>query len=259
MPSPFPGMNPYLEQPGTWHDFHEQFCVVCRTLLVPRLVPGYFARLEEHLYIHELPAEERRFLGRADVSITQHHRSGSADAITSTISAPVIGHIDIGVDVESESFIEIRDRDSRRLVTVIEFLSPSNKQPGADREQYLGKRRQLIKSHVHFVEVDLLRGGPRMPVRDLPPCDFYVMVSRYENRPDVQLWPIQLRDPLPEIPVPLSGPDEAATLDLQAALQNSYDSAGYVDYIYEGTPDPPLAEADAAWASEILNQAGIPT
>ena len=97
MQSLFPGMDPYLEQPGTWHDFHEQFCVVCRTLLVPQLAPQYFARLEEHLYIHELPAEERHFLGRADVSITEREHVSSGGASTSTISAPVVGHIEMGV------------------------------------------------------------------------------------------------------------------------------------------------------------------
>jgi hypothetical protein len=220
-------MNPYLEQDDAWHDFHDHFCVHCRMLLVPKLSPDYFAKLEEHLDIHELGSDERR---------------------------PVVGRLEQNIDIERESYIEIRDRKTRRLVTVVELLSPSNKRPGADREQYLSKRWQLVSSEVHLVEIDLLRGWPRMPVRDLPPCDYYVMVSRSEQRPDVQLWPIRLRDPLPEIPIPLSGPDEAVVLDLQLALQNSYDSAGYADYIYDGQPDPPLSAADSRWVDEILQQ-----
>jgi hypothetical protein len=67
------------------------------------------------------------------------------------------------VDTEPLSFLEIRDRDSHELVTVVELLSPSNKYAGPDREQYLAKARILQRSPVHFVEIDLLRGGPRMP------------------------------------------------------------------------------------------------
>jgi hypothetical protein len=142
---------------------------------------------------------------------------------------------------------------------VIEILSPSNKQPGSDREQYLGKRRQIFHSEVHFVEIDLLRGGPRMPVRDLPECDYCVLVSRSEERPDLGLWPIHLRNPLPEVLIPLSNPGESVQLDLQAAIQSAFNAAGYAGYIYEGTPDPPLSDEDAAWANDVLAQAGIPT
>ena len=71
MPSPFPGMNPYLEQDYVWHDFHEQFIPLCRQLLVPQVRPGYIVRLDEHIYIHELPSEERRFLGRADLGVAR--------------------------------------------------------------------------------------------------------------------------------------------------------------------------------------------
>ena len=124
------------------------------------------------------------------------------------------------VDVEHLSFVEIRDRQGRDLVTVIELLSPTNKRPGPDREQYLAKRRQLLASGVHLVEIDLLRGHPRLPLDDLPPCDYYVMVSRAEERPQAGLWPLGLRDPLPPIPVPLRAADPDASLDLQAGPES---------------------------------------
>src|SRR5262249_38575067 len=145
-----------------------------------------------------------------------------------------------------------RDRNSRELITVLELLSPSNKKSGPDREQYLAKRRQLISSPVHLVEIDLLRGGPRLPVEDLPDCDYYALVSRVEERPRVGIWPVRLRDRLPVIPIPLRSPDPDARIDLQEVLHHLYDAAGYEDYIYTGAPQPPLHPQDAAWARELL-------
>ncbi|MGH7224123.1 MAG: DUF4058 family protein, partial [Gemmataceae bacterium] len=164
----------------------------------------------------------------------------------------VHGRIPVAIDVERLSFVEIRDRRDRQLVTVLELLSPSNKRQGPDREQYLAKRRQFLAGNVHLVEIDLLRGGPRMPVEDLPDCDYCIMVSRVEKRPDVGIWPVRLRERLPVIPIPLRAPDADARLDLQEALHHLYDAAGYEDYIYTGASQPPLHPDDAAWARQFL-------
>ena len=107
------------------------------------------------------------------------------------------------VDVERHSYLEIRDRENRQLITVIELLSPSNKKLGSDRDQYLAKQHQLLSSTANLVEIDLLRGGPRMPWLDMPVCDYCVVVSRVAERPRAGIWPIQLRERLPLIPVPL--------------------------------------------------------
>lgn len=257
MPSPFPGMNPFLEQDDAWHDFHEQFCMECRALLVPQLEPAYIAKLDEHIYIHELSSEERRFLGRGDVTVgVGESTAGTVTAATVT-AGPVYGRILPAVDIERETRIEIRDRRTRELVTVIEVLSPANKQPGSDRRQYLNKRQALAESSVHLVEIDLLRAGPRLPVEDLPMCDYYTVVSRAEERPRVAIWPIGLREPLPRIPVPLRAPDPDSVLDLQQALHRAYDTGGYRSYIYFGRPTPPLPVDDAAWAEDVLRAAGI--
>ncbi len=136
--------------------------------------------------------------------------------------------------------MEIRDRRRRQLIAVIELLSPSNKNLGDDRNKYLGKREQILASTAHLVEIDLLRGGPRLPLEDMPVCDYCVLVARHEERPRVGIWPIGLRAPLPVIPVPLAGGDPDAKLDLQAALHEVYDRARYGSYIYQDTPMPPL-------------------
>ena len=254
MPSPFPGMNPYLEQEAVWHDFHERFCPAAAELLTAQIRPHFIARIDERVYIHELAADGKRFIGRGDVTVAQS-RPRTESASAATLEAPARVQLP-AADIERLSFLEICDRQSLRIVTIIELLSPSNKQPGPDREQYLAKRSELLRSAVHIVELDLLRGGPRMPMEDLPECDYYALVGRIDERPRAGVWPILLRDPLPVIPIPLVVPHPDARLDLKHVLDRIYDGAGYEDYIYGGEPRPPLNTDDANWARQWLSQRG---
>src|SRR5262249_27388947 len=135
--------------------------------------------------------------------------------------------------------------------TVIELLSPSNKR-GEDRVQYLAKRDRLLASPVNLVEIDLLRGGRRLPVIGLPNCAYYALVSQPAERPDVGLWPIRLRERLPVLPVRLRAGEAAASLDLQDVLPRVYDEAGFADHIYTGEPEPPLRGDDEAWVRQVL-------
>lgn len=251
MPSPFPGMNPYLEQEDVWHDFHERFIPAAAEALLPQLLPNYIVKIDQHAYIHELPAEERHFIGRPDIAIADQRPASTMNRAASVAAAPVYGQLPVAIDVERQSFLEIRDRLSREIITVIELLSPSNK--GTDREQYLGKRDQFLRSSAHFIELDLLRGGRRLPVDGLPNCDYYALVSRSQERPQVAIWPFRLADPLPPVPVPLRGNDPDAKLDLRQALDRVFDAAGYQFYIYGNSPDPPLSPGDAQWAGQFVS------
>jgi hypothetical protein len=245
-------MNPYIERASVWHDFHESFLPMAREILSAQVLPRYFIRIDEHIYLHELSAQERRLLGRGDLLVPALAPAALATAVA---APPVPAPAEVGVpafDTEALSYLEVRDRDSNELVTVIELLSPTNKYAGPDREQYLAKARALQRRWVHFVEIDLLRGGPRMPWLDMPPCDYCVVVSRWEQRPKAGFWPIHLRDRLPEIPIPLRQGDADARLDLQQALDRIYDAAGYAYHIYNAPPEPALSPADAAWAEEIV-------
>lgn len=252
MPSPFPGMNPYLEQEDVWHDFHERFMPAAAEMLLPQVRPDYIIKLDEHAYIHELPADQRRLAGRPDVAVVDSRSNRSRAAAEASAVAPVYGELPLAVDVERHAFVEIRDRQTREIVTVLELLSPSNKRLGADRESYLAKRLEFLRSPAHLVEIDLLRGGPRLPVEGLPPCDYYAIVSRSGERPRAGIWPLRLADPLPSIPVPLRHPHSDASLDLGALLHRVYDAAGYADYVYSGVPQPPLSNAEARWAAQFL-------
>jgi hypothetical protein len=250
-------MNPYLEQDDVWHDFRERFLPAAAEVIGAQVQPDYIIKIDEHVYVHELPAESRRLLGRADLGVTAVRpvltplpmTVGLLDA-PARIRLPAVG-------IEGESFIEIRDRRSRELVCVIELLSPANMRPGPDREQYLAKRGQLLSSPAHLVEIDLLRSGDPMPSEGRPNCAYSVAVSRVEDRPVAGFWPIGLRDPLPDIPIPLRHPHPDARLDLQGLLHRIYDAAGYAYYLYEGSPAPALAPDDAEWARQRL-PAAIP-
>ena len=219
MPSPFPGMNPYLEQNDTWEDFHQRFITHAADTLSSLVGTNYLVKIEVRLYLHELSAEQRRYFGRADVAVTGQPTPAPSDG-TTTIVAPM-ELVMPNVDVERHSSLEIRDRRNRRVVTVIELLSPTNKAPGPDRDEYLRKRNVLLIERIHLVEIDLRRGGERPRPPTLPACDYYVLVSRYEDRPRLGMWPLSLHDRLPIIPIPLTAPDADVRLDLQAVLDLS--------------------------------------
>ncbi len=250
MPSPFPGMNPYFEQPAHWQDFHTEFLSTLRRQVARLIAPGYFVQLVEHIYIHDLPPEPRRPIGRADLSVARPESTKAGPPGLAILEAPAEVRLP-AQDVEWLPFLEVRDRRGRELVAVIELLSPSNKRPGEDREHYLAKRRELLRSEVHLVEIDLLRGWPPMPMEGRPDGDYSVMVSRADRRPAAGFWPIRLHEPLPIIPIPLRAPDGDARIDLQDVLHRTYDGPGYEHFIYSGTPEPPLSDEDKAWASQF--------
>ena len=250
MPSPFPGMNPYLEQQSVFHDFHQTCMPIIRELLNAQLVPDFFAGLEVDLYIHELPAEQRRLVGRADVAATA--RPSEPRASSATREAPFRGVLPLAIDELELTFVEIKDLASRQVVTVVEMLSPSNKYAGSDREKYLQKRHQLARSNVNLVEIDLLRGGPRLPLDGMPECDYCALIGRATKRPEVGIWPIQLRERLPAIEIPLREPHPDASLDLQEMLNLAYDRSLYAHRIYDGRPNPALRGTDAEWAKQFV-------
>lgn len=251
MPSPFPGMNPYLEQEDVWQDFHDTLIPAIRDAIIPQVRPHFIVKIEEHLYIHELEGRQRIRVGSRDVDIARAAGTPTVGRGIATLDAPVQVLLP-QVQIETETYLEIRDRKNRELVTVIELLSPTNKKLGPDREQYLAKRANVLRSVAHFVEIDLLRGWPRMPSENAPELDYCIMVSQVDERPRAGYWPVMLRQPLRSIPIPLREPVPRAHLELQALLHLVYDRACYGDYIYHGQPTPALGREDAAWANALV-------
>jgi hypothetical protein len=261
MPSPFPGMNPYIEKPSVWQDFHARFIAAAAERIGTLVYPRYYVRIDEYVFIHEFSADERKPLGRPDLVFTDSGGTaggGTPGGGATAVAAPAeVGIPATAVDVIRHRFLEIRDRDSTAVVTVVELLSPSNKASGQGREEYWNKVRRLVATtYTSLVELDLLRGGVRLPWDQLPACDYYALVSRPADRrrdpPKAAVWPVRLRDPLPPIPIPLAPGEPEVTLDLQAVIHHVYDTAGYRYSLYRTPPEPPLAPDDAAWAAQIL-------
>ncbi len=181
-------------------------------------------------------------------------QTGSA---TATIApAPVQSAVPLETPVELYR-VEIRTTAEETLVTVIEIMSPSNKGTGhVDSRKYRRKRQALLRSSVHWLEIDLLRGGERPPLaRPVPPApSYYIVLSRAGRRPAMDVWPIQLADPLPVLPVPLLQPDPDAPLDLGAAVASVYERGPYARSINyrDPPPPPPLSEEEAAWVERLL-------
>ena len=157
--------------------------------------------------------------------------------------------------------VEIRDAAERRLVTVIEILSPVNKH-GEGLDEYVDKRTSILQTQTHLLEIDLLRGGSRIPlIGDLPPTPYYIFLSRFTHRPRTSVWAVGLRDRLPVVPVPLLPPDPDVPLDLQAAVNACFDLVGYerlLDYA-RPLPAPELSAEDAAWVKAQIETAQVPT
>jgi hypothetical protein len=156
-----------------------------------------------------------------------------------------------------ESKIHILRREDRRLITVVELFSPTNKN-GEGHIQYLSKRSALLTSGVHLVEIDLLLGGQRLPLKEpLPKADYYVYVCRRERRPDCEIYHCSVRQPLPAIPIPLAAPDPDLVLDLQGLFATTYERGRYHRSLkYSKTPTAPLSKDDAQWATTLVPATG---
>jgi len=257
MPSPFPGMDPYLEHPALWPDVHHGLIEELRNALAPRLRPRYRVTVEERVYVSDV--EGPFFIGRPDVAVV-----GVGPAAGPAMSAPLAFVEPRVVEVPlpdriREGYLEVRDVATGEVVTVIEVLSPTNKRPGEGRRLYEEKRLQVLGTHTHLVEIDLLRGGDPMRMwGDGRGSHYRILVSRAERRPRADLYAFTLRDPLPPFLLPLRAGDEEPTVELGALLHALYDRAGYdlaVDYAAE--PVPPLEGNDAAWADRLLRQKGL--
>ena len=252
MPSPFPGMDPYLEDPDLWPDFHLTFLIALRAALNQVLPAPYIARADRHVWVDD-PEGESQLLGRPDIYVADP-LDAQRDLETATaLAAPVTASLPYPAR-KGQPFLKVFDTRQHRVVTAIELLSPSNKKSGKDRDAYLNKRADYLASQINLVEMDLLRSGERPPVdKPLPPADYYIIVSRAADFPRVGVWPLSVRDSLPTVPFPLGAAEEPVFLPLRPSMDRAFDEAGYVEEIdYHQPPTPPLNDADAAWAVDLL-------
>lgn len=258
MSSPFPGMDPFLEDPRIWPNVHHGVIAQIQRLLNETLRPRYFVRVEERVYISDETDPGRRVLV-PDLQVAAKKRPQRAnrppgDSRGLAIAEPVVLTTLLDEEIR-ESHLRIVDPQGKAVVSVIEVLSPANKVAGArGRSSYLEKRAEMMRSQSHWMEIDLLRAGEPIVAREtLPEGDYFVHVSHVRQRPRGYVWPIRLEERLPVVGVPLGGDDPDAPLDLQAVLDAAYENGAYdLEVDYRREPSPPLPEGQRAWADSLL-------
>ena len=224
MPSPFPGMDAYLEQPVYWSEFHSRLIVAIADTLAPSLRPRYYIRVETRTYLDD--ANDDLLVGIPDAAV-----------------------------VLKERYLEVRERGTDAVITVIEVLSPKNKRKGKGRDRYQQKRQTILGSLSHLIEIDLLRRyEPMAMIGEAIATDYRILISRSRQRPFADLYGFMLRELIPSFPLPLKPGDEELTVDLQAIVAGVYERAGYdlrIDYSQQ--LPPPMSEADQQWVEVLLS------
>jgi hypothetical protein len=261
--SPFPGMDPYLEQ--SWRDVHHKLCTYSCDDLQQQLGDALIARVDERLVV-EVPVERRRRDLSPDVRVVERSFAPAGGPAPSGAGTALAEPLTVEVEFEAEShyegFVEIVDPKSGTVVTVIEFLSMRN-ESSEGREEYQKKQWELRMGDVSLVEINLLRAGPnvtQVPFDRLPEharTSYQAIVHRAWAGKKHEVYPIPLRSALPRIKVPLRQSDPDATLDLQSLIDRVYRNGAYhleVDYARDAVP--PLDEPDAGWAHALLKSAG---
>ncbi|MBI4607143.1 MAG: DUF4058 family protein [Planctomycetes bacterium] len=267
MPSPFPGMDPYLEHPSVFPDLHDSLMVGLKEALQPLLPERYFAQTREDVWLElagryvEPDVNVLRASSGADTREPSAQPSAVAVATQPKAKAVVVP---APLEERKQLSLEVYSREDpgHRLVTAIEILSMTNKTPGGTRRgEYARKQWELLNAEVHLVEIDLLRGGQHTTAvpkeRALQKAghyDYHVCVHRFDRRGEFLVYPVLLEERLPEIDVLLLPGDGSVTADLQAVLDRAYDGGPYRKRIRYGQDEvvPPLSESQAQWARRVL-------
>lgn len=265
MSSPFPGMDPYLEHPDVFPDFHDRFVTYLSDALQPSLPEPYYSAIGRRAWIEV----SERYIG-PDVNVLRpKSRTPSSNELavaTSPSTEPLVIHVPHDERVEPRVDIYMGRGSERRLVTTLELLSLTSKTPGEHgRDLYIRKQCEVFCSKVHLVEIDLLRDGQHTTA--VPPDrlakvterpDYHVCIHHFDNLEEYFVYPIMLPQSLPAVPIPLLPGDGDVTLDLQQAFERTYESGPYrreIDYHHDA-PTPPLSGSQATWATELLRTSG---
>jgi hypothetical protein len=260
MPSPFPGMDPYLEQSAFWSSFHSRLIVAIADYIAPQIMPKYYIEVETRTYSESADSELLVGIPDAVVFSSVDNSSLGQNPVMDTSSVAILNRpqqVQLPTRVEvKERYLEVRELGTDAVITAIELLSPTNKRTGKGRVAYEEKRQQILDSKSHFIELDLLRNEPPilMTGNDLN-WDYRILVSRSEQRPIADLYGFMLPEPIPIFPLPLKPEDKELAIDLQSILNGVYERAGYrfrIDY-RQPVPPPVLPQADREWVTTLLS------
>jgi len=256
MKSPFPGMDPYLER--DWEDVHGRLIVYACDTLQPHLPDDLLARIEQRVFVESDGARLRPIAPDVRIvtayPVPEEPRASALREGAGALVEPLVFELS---ELEvTEGYLEIRQSNDGKVITMIEFLSPSNKRRGAGQDQYLQKQTEVLGSDTSLVEIDLVRSGQRvlaLPTDQIPiqHRDAYLAcVSPGWNRRRRELYPMPLRQRLPVLPIPLRRHEPPLSLDLQSLIDQAYAAGRYHKLDYRIALDPPLFTEDGAWATE---------
>lgn len=259
MRSPFPGMDPYLEYPAFWSSFHTRLMVAIADAIEPQLSPHYYVEVESRTYQSD-ESDDELLIGIPDAVVFSSPSDSPSpekfdeEIVIATQPRPETVTVPMPIEVK-ERYLEVREMGTDEVITVVELLSPKNKRAGKGRAAYEKKRRWVLGSVTHLVELDLLRGAKPMAilgVRSLTP--YRILISRSQQRPKADLYGLSLQQPLPNFPIPLKPGEAEPIVPLQATFDRVYERARYrtrIDYA-QPVPPPKLSEADQQWVDELL-------
>jgi hypothetical protein len=252
MASPFPGMNPYLEAPELWAEFHSRMIVAIADALDELLSRQYRVAVEKRVYLSQ--DEEQLLIGIPDVAVIRNQAETivpRSNAQSVAVVEPLTVELPTLEEVQ-ERYLEIREGSTGTVITVIELLSPKNKRSGEGRNAYLQKRQEILKSATHLVEIDLLRAGEPMPVKTIAQLSYRILISRSAERPQAQLYGFNLRQSIPVIPIPLQSDVAEPLLDLFPLLNQVYDRARFeLGIDYSAMPKPGVSTEDWDWIQKL--------
>lgn len=239
-------MNPYLELPVLWSEFHNRLIVALSDVLTPQLRPKYYAVVESRTYLDDGDSDLLVEIPDTIVLSVKGNDTPSQSPNVTTKTQPKQIQLPMPTEVK-ERFLEIREVGTHAVITAIEVLSPKNKRQGEGRSIYQKKRLRILGSSSHFIEIDLLRDHSPMPMIGVDEAsDYRIVVSRANTRPLADLYAFKLQETIPNFALPLKPEDAELEVNLQSILLDVYDRGSYdfrIDY-NQPVPPPKLSEAD---------------
>lgn len=225
MPSPFPGMDPYLEAAPLWPEFQHNLVACWMEVLLPSIGDRYRLRVGTRAYVNQQVL-------LVSVIKEQH----------------------------KEEYLEVRQRGTDKLITLVEVISPANRTTAVGRQEYLAKRAEARQAGAHVVEHDLVLQGQTClevaPDSD-PDYDYAITVGRARQPDRADMYSTTIQKKLPRIRLPLASDHQDLVVDVQAVFARCYDRffTGRINY----KKDPPvmLRDSDHKWMVQTLKQAGL--
>lgn len=260
MPSPFPGINPYLELPLFWSQVHTHLIVAIADYMNPILRPKYRMSMEQRVYTDINNDDNLELVGIPDNVVFTPSSNATETSSNIAVAPPKVKSLPITIpqpETIKEWYLQVKNVETQEVVIVIEILSPKNKKSGEGRNKYLRKREQLLMSLTHLIEIDLLRKGEVMPMNidDTIKSDYRIIISRRDRRLKAELYAFNLAQEIPSIPLPLQLEDQEPLIPLQDLLHNIYEKGSYDLAInYQKQKLDNFSEDDQNWVNNLLQE-----